>query len=46
MVYNATLYSYERVCKSCTLQIALLIVAFIIIMSIINHSVHNNYDRY
>ena len=34
MVYNATLSDYGRVCKSCTLYVVLLIIAFIIIMDI------------
>ena len=31
-IYNATLYDYRRVCKSCTLYVVLLIMAFIINM--------------
>ena len=33
-IYNATLYDYRRVCKSCTLYVVLLIMAFIINMGI------------
>ena len=34
MVYNATLYDYGKVFKSCTLYVVLLIIALIIIMGI------------
>ena len=34
MVYNVTLNDYERACKSCTVQIVLLIITFTIIMGI------------
>ena len=34
MVYNATVYDYGRVCKTCTLDAVFLITAFIIIMGI------------
>ena len=34
MVYNASLYDYGRVCRSCTLYAVLLIIACIMIMGI------------
>ena len=32
MIYNVTLNNHERVCKSCTIHIVLLIIFFMIIM--------------
>lgn len=34
IVYNPTLYDYERVCKSPTLYTVLLIITFILVMGI------------
>ena len=36
MIHNGTLNDYERLCNSCTMYIALFVIAFLIIISIIS----------